>query len=106
MQHLFSWEQLALYRVVTRDADRFPDLGRQYHQNIARGRTGILVAYLRNVARRRSWKKRDATQDAALYEAVLRAGIYEEVLHGLVTADSKTIKMHAHSASKTMWKLK
>jgi hypothetical protein len=36
---------------------------------------------------------------------LLRAGIYEEVLHGLVTADSETIRMHARLASKTMWKL-
>ena len=105
LRHLLSEEQLALYRVVTRDADRFPDLGRQYHKNVARGRTGILVAYLRSVARRRSWTKRDATQDAAIYEALLRAGIYEEVLHGLVAANSETIKMHARSASKIMWKL-
>ena len=105
LRHLLSEEQLALYRVVTRDADRFPDLGRQYHKNIARGRTGILVAYLGSVARRRSWTRRDATQDAALYDALLRAGIYEEVLHGLVTANSETIKMRARSASKTMWKL-
>ena len=105
LRHLLSEEQLALYRVVTRDADRFPDLGRQYHKNVARGRTGILVAYLKSVARRRSWTNRDATQDAALYEALLRAGIYEEVLHGLAAASSETIKMHARSASKTMWKL-
>jgi AcrR family transcriptional regulator len=105
LRHLLSAEQLALYRVVTRDADRFPDLGRQYHENVARGRTGILVAYLRSVARRRSWTRRDATQDAVLYEALLRAGIYEEILHGLVAADSKTIKMHARSASRTMWRL-
>src|ERR1700728_2931678 len=99
LRHLLSEEQLALYRVVTRDADRFPDVGRQYHKDVARGRTGILVAYLRSIARRRSWKNRDATQDAALYEALLRAGIYEEVLHGLVAASSETIKMHARSAS-------
>lgn len=105
LRHLLSEDQLALYRVVTRDADRFPGLGRQYHQSFARGRTGILVAYLRSVARKRSWTKRDATQDAALYEALLRAGIYEEVLHGLVAANSETIKMHARSAAKTMWKL-
>jgi AcrR family transcriptional regulator len=105
LRHLLSAEQLALYRVVTRDADRFPDLGRQYHKNVARGRTGILVAYLRSVARRKSWTKRDATQDAALYEALLRARTYEEVLHGLVTADSETIKTHARSASRIMWKL-
>jgi AcrR family transcriptional regulator len=105
LRHLLSEEQLALYRVVTRDADRFPDLGRQYHKNVARGRTGILVAYLRSVARKRSWTNRDATQDAALYEALLRAGIYEEVLHGIVSANSQTIKMHTLLASQTMWKL-
>ena len=105
LRHLLSEEQVALYRVVTRDADRFPDLGQQYNKNVARGRTGILVAYLRSVARRKSWTKRDATKDADLYEALLRVGIYEEVLHGLVAVNSETIKMHAGSASITMWKL-
>jgi TetR/AcrR family transcriptional repressor of mexJK operon len=105
LRHLLSEEQLALYRVVTRDADRFPELGRQYQKNFARGRTGILIAYLRSVARRKAWAKRDATQDAALYEALLRAGIYEEALHGLLTVNSNAIEEHARSASKTMWKL-
>jgi TetR/AcrR family transcriptional repressor of mexJK operon len=105
LRHLLSEEQLALYRVVTRDADRFPELGRQYQKNVSRGRTGILIAYLRNVARRKSWAKRDATLDAALYEALLRAGIYEEALHGLLTGNPAAIEKHARSASKTMWKL-
>jgi hypothetical protein len=30
LRHLLSEEHLALYRVVTRDAARFPELGRQY----------------------------------------------------------------------------
>jgi AcrR family transcriptional regulator len=105
LRHLLSEEQLALYRVVTRDADRFPELGRQYQKNISRGRTGILIAYLGSVARTKSWAKRDTTQDAALYEALLRAGIYEEALHGLLTVSSDAIEKHARSASKTMWKL-
>jgi len=105
LRHLLSEEQLALYRVVTRDADRFPELGRQYQKNFARGRTGILIAYLRSVARAKAWAKRNATQDAALYEALLRASIYEEALHGLLTVNSDAIEKHARSASKTMWKL-
>ncbi len=105
LRHLLSEEQLALYRVVTRDADRFPELGRQYQKNFARGRTGILIAYLRSVAQRNHWTKRDARQNAALYEALLRAGIYEEALHGLLTVNSEVIKKHALAASKTMWKL-
>jgi AcrR family transcriptional regulator len=105
LRHLLSEEQLALYRVVTRDADRFPELGRQYHQNIARGRTGILIAYLRSVARAKNWAKRNAAQDAALCEALLRAGIYEEALHGILTVTPDVIDQHARSSAKTMWKL-
>lgn len=105
LRHLLSEEQLALYRVVTRDANRFPELGLQYQKNIAQGRTRILIAYLRSVTRTNAWAKRDSTQDAALYEALLRAGIYEEALHGLLNVDSDLIDKHARSSSKTMWKL-
>jgi AcrR family transcriptional regulator len=102
--HLLSEEQLALYRVVTQDAGRFPELGCQYQKNIAQGRTCILAAYLRNVARKNGWARRDAAQDAALYEALLRTGIYEEALHGLLTINSDVINKHARSSAKTMWK--
>ena len=105
LSHLLSEEQLALYRVVTRDADRFPELGRQYQNNVARGRTGILIAYLRSIARRKTWARRNAIQDAALYEALLRADIFESALHGLLTVNSDAIERHATLASKTMWKL-
>jgi AcrR family transcriptional regulator len=105
LRHLLSEEQLALYRVVTQDAGRFPELGRQYQKNIAGGRTGILAAYLRNVARKKGWVKRVAAQDAALYEALLRAGIYEEALHGLLTVNPEVIEKQARSSARTMWKL-
>jgi AcrR family transcriptional regulator len=105
LSHLLSEEQLALYRVVTRDADRFPELGRQYQKNFARGRTGILVAYLRSISRRKSWTQRNPEQDAALYEALLRAGIYEEVLHGLTAVSEKLIDEQAESAAGSLWKL-
>jgi AcrR family transcriptional regulator len=104
LRHLLSDEQLALYRVVTRDADRFPELGQHYQKNVARGRTGILIAYLKSIARRGSRAKRDATHDASLFEALLRAGLYEEVLHGLVTVNSDAIEKQARSAARTMWK--
>jgi AcrR family transcriptional regulator len=104
LRHLLSEEQLALYRVVTCEANRFPELGRQYQKNIARGRTGILIAYLRSVARKKAWTKRNAGQDAVSYESLLRAGILEETLHGLLTVNSDAIERQARSASKAMWK--
>lgn len=104
LRHLLSEDQVALYRVVTRDADRFPELGQHYQKNVARGRTGILIAYLKSIARKRSWSRRDAALDAAFYEALLRGGLYEEVLHGLVTATPDAIQKRACSAASTMWK--
>jgi AcrR family transcriptional regulator len=103
--HLLSDDQLALYRAVTRDADRFPDLGRQYQQTIARGRTGVLIAYLKSVARKRGWPERDVAQDAAAYEGLLRATIFEQALHGLLRANPRILQAHASSASRTMWRL-
>lgn len=89
--------KLALYRVVTRDADRFPELGWQYQKNVARGRTGILIAYLRSAARTNGWAKQNSARGAVLYGALLRAGIYEEALHGLLKVDSDAINRLARS---------
>ncbi|WP_275066493.1 TetR/AcrR family transcriptional regulator [Acidisarcina polymorpha] len=102
--HLLSAEQLALYRVVTQDSARFPELGRQYQKNFAKGRTAILVAYLKGVAQKRKWTRRDPIKDAALYEALLRTGIFEEALHGLLTVTEDVIDDRARSASRKMWK--
>jgi hypothetical protein len=35
LRHVLSHDQLALYRVVTRDAHRFPELSRRYHEETA-----------------------------------------------------------------------
>lgn len=101
--HLLSEDELALYRAVTRDVGRFPELGRQYQQTIGRGRTGILIAYLSSVFRKRGWTGRDAVQDAASYEGLLRAKIFEEALHGLLRVTSDVIDKHAALASRMMW---
>lgn len=103
--HLLLPEQLALYRVVTRDADRFPELGRHYQKNIAARRTAILGAYLRSIVAKHGLPARDSSEDAAIYEALLRAGIFESALHGLLIITSEQIAKQAASAAKTMWKL-
>ncbi len=103
--HLLSKEELSLYRAVTRDAAHFPELGRQYQQTVARGRTGILITYLRSVFRKKRWTRQDAVQDTATYEGLLRTGIFEEALHGLSSPSSDAIERQAMRASKTMWKL-
>jgi hypothetical protein len=46
LRHIFSKEQLALYRVVTRDANRFPELGRGYRQEVVENGIAIFTHVL------------------------------------------------------------
>jgi AcrR family transcriptional regulator len=105
LRHLLSKEQLALYRVITRDGARFPELGRLYHENISQGRTAILVAYLTRMARTRDWRQKDLRQSAEIYEALLRADIFEKVLHGAGSANAATIAKQAGRAARVFWRL-
>ncbi len=105
LAHLLSEEQLALYRAVTRDAIRFPELGQQYHRTVAMGRTSILTSYFESLFRARGWTKRSVTQDSMLYEGILRAGIFEAALHGLTEVNRKVLQRHASRAADILWKL-
>ena len=89
-----------LYRAVTRDADYFPELGRQYQMTIAWGGTGISVAYRRSIFRSNEWTRRDAVQDAATYEGTASRRDLEEALHNFSSASSDAIEQHAMHASK------
>jgi AefR-like transcriptional repressor, C-terminal domain len=105
LRHLLSQQQLALYRVVTRDADRFPELGMQYQKDVVAGRTGILVKYLGRTARTNKWMLTSAQRTGVVYEALLRADLFEAVLHGIRFPEARVIRKHARSAATVMWRL-
>src|SRR3546814_10049804 len=50
LRHVLSDDQLALYRVVTRDAHRFPELGRLYRAQVTDGRTRVVAGHLAALA--------------------------------------------------------
>jgi TetR/AcrR family transcriptional repressor of mexJK operon len=105
LRHLLSQQQLALYRVVTRDADRFPELGMQYQKDVVAGRTEILVKYLGRTARTNKWMLTSAQRTGVVYEALLRADLFEAVLHGIRFPEARVIRKHARSAATVMWRL-
>jgi AcrR family transcriptional regulator len=105
LRHLLSQQQLALYRVVTRDADRFPELGMQYQKDVVAGRTRILVKYLGRTARTNKWMLTSAQRTGVVYEALLRADLFEAVLHGIRFPEARVIRKHARSAATVMWRL-
>jgi AcrR family transcriptional regulator len=105
LDHVLSDEQLSLYRVVTRDAHRFPELGRRYQKEVVSGRTEIFVKYIDRCARTNKWKVKSPRSAGNVFEALLRAGLFEEVLHGIGTCEKKDIVAHARSVANVMWKL-
>jgi AcrR family transcriptional regulator len=105
LDHVLSDEQLSLYRVVTRDAHRFPELGRRYQREVVSGRTEIFAKYIERCARTNKWKVKSPRDAGKVFEALLRAGLFEEVLHGIRTLEKKNIVVHARSVANLMWKL-
>jgi hypothetical protein len=105
LDYVLSKEQLSLYRVVTRDGHRFPELGRRYHKEVLSGRTEVFVKYIERCARINRWKVRTPQHVGSVFEALLRAGLFEEVLHGIRTLAKADIAAHARSVATVMWKL-
>jgi AcrR family transcriptional regulator len=105
LDHVLSEEQLSLYRVVTRDAHRFPELGRRYQREVVSGRTEIFVKYIDRCARSNKRKVKRPQYAGNVFEALLRAGLFEEVLHGISTFEKKDVVAHARSVANVMWKL-
>jgi AcrR family transcriptional regulator len=59
LRHVLSRDQLALYRVVVRDAHRFPELGRRYREVTTGTHGAIFIRYLDrwNLRRGVAWAK-------------------------------------------------
>ena len=105
LRHLLSAEQLALYRVVTRDAHRFPELGRRYEKEVVATRTNIMSQYLTRWAPVENWRIKNPDRASSVFAALLRAGVFEEVLHGLRIPEERTIAQQARSAAELFSKL-
>lgn len=102
LAHALSPEQLALYQVVTRDGRRFPELGRRYQEEIVGGREARFGGYLDLWGPREGWDIRDKTAATQAFAALLKAGVFEEVLQGLRTPSDAEISERAREAAQRM----
>lgn len=102
LSHLLSEEQLALYRVVTRDAHRFPELGRRYREEVTGKRDAVFVSYLDKWVPVTGWKVTDKQGAAAVFAALLTAGVLDETLHGLRTSGADEVARQADMAASRM----
>jgi AcrR family transcriptional regulator len=102
LQHTLSKEQLALYRVVTQDAHRFPELGRRYREEVVERRSALFSHYLDRWTAVEKWKVKDGRHAANTFVGLLRANLFEEALHGLHNFDPSEISAHARLAAANM----
>ena len=102
LQHTLSKEQLALYRVVTQDAHRFPELGRRYREEVVERRSALFSHYLDRWTAVEKWKGKDGRHAANTFVGLLRANLFEEALHGLHNFDPSEISAHARLAAANM----
>lgn len=102
LQHVLSDEQLALYRVVAQDAHSFPELGRRYREQVVERSHDVFIRYLTRWTPTEGWKIRNKKDAAQTFTALLRAGIFEEVLHGLHRFSDSEVAAHARRTAATM----
>jgi TetR/AcrR family transcriptional repressor of mexJK operon len=101
LRHVLSPDQLALYRVVARDAHRFPELGRRY-QEATTGTHAIFAGYLDLWADREGWIVPDKKTAAQVFAGLLKAGIFDEALLGLSQPSGDEITDQAQGAAQNM----
>ena len=102
LQHALSKEELALYRVVTQDAHRFPELGRRYREEVVERRNAFFSRYLDRWTTVEKWKVKDGRHAANTFVGLLRADLFEAALHGRHDFDQSEISAHARLAAANM----
>ncbi len=105
LSNLLDPEQLSLYRVVTRDAHRFPELGQRYQAEVGAHPVDLMATYLEQWAPTEKWKIKDSRRAATTYLSLLRADLLDDALFGIRQADKKDIAAQARSATAMMLQL-
>ena len=94
-----SAEQLALYRVVTREAQRFPQLGQRYQSEVVGDRLAQLTRYFDRWPESLRTKIRDPLRAARTFGALLQGDLLETALLGGPVPGPDELRTQAHDAA-------
>jgi AcrR family transcriptional regulator len=94
-----SAEQLALYRVVTRDAQRFPELGKRYQREVVGDRLAQLTLYFDRWPESLRSKIRDPLRAAQTFGVLLQGDLLETALLGGPVPGPDELRTQAHDAA-------
>jgi AcrR family transcriptional regulator len=102
IEHLpfvLSTEQLALYRVVTQEAQRFPELGQRYHSEVVGDRLAQLTRYFDRWPNSLRTKIQDPLRAARTFGVLLLGDLLETALLGGPVPDLDELRTQAHDAA-------
>jgi AcrR family transcriptional regulator len=102
LRHVLAEDQLALFRVVTRDAHRFPELGRRYQAEVVGQQGALLARYLDGWLPNSKWKVADKDAAAEVFMSLLKAGVFDDALHGRRQPEREEIILRAQKAADRM----
>ncbi|WP_406408505.1 TetR/AcrR family transcriptional regulator [Streptomyces sp. NBC_01643] len=102
LEHILSEQQLALFRVVTRDAQRFPELGRRYQQEILGDRITLFTRHLSHWPEELRSKVSDPARAAHVFSALLQAEIMDTALLGGPVPDTAAIRIRSQEAANDL----
>ncbi len=105
LNDLLEPEKLSLYRVVARDAHRFPELGQRYQAEISARRIELMAVYLEQWSDSEKWKLKNSRHAAITFLALLRADLFDDALFGIRSADKKEIAAQARATAAIMLQL-
>ncbi|UPJ48327.1 TetR/AcrR family transcriptional regulator [Bradyrhizobium sp. 200] len=102
LRHILSEDQLALYRVVARDAHRFPELRRRYLKEAVGQRVAAFADYLDRWAPEMGWSISNKLAALTTFAGLLKASLFDDALLGLRKPKDQEIVRQAREAAARM----
>jgi AcrR family transcriptional regulator len=96
---VLSAEQVALYRVVTREAQRFPELGQRYQSEVVEDRLAHLIRYFDRWPKSLRTKIKDPLRAAQTFSVLLQGDLLETALLGGRIPGQKGLGTRAREAA-------
>ncbi|HEX3984202.1 MAG TPA: TetR/AcrR family transcriptional regulator, partial [Acidisoma sp.] len=99
LRHILSQDQLALYRVVARDAHRFPELRRRYLKEVVGRRVAAFSDYLDRWGPEMGWSVSNKLAALTNFAGLLKASLFDDALLGFRKPKDQEIVRQAREAA-------
>ena len=96
---VLSAEQIALYRVVTGEAQRFPELGQRYQAEVVGDRIARLIRYFDRWPKTLRTKIREPLRGAQTFRVLLQGDLLETAMLGGPVPGPDDLRNQAHDAA-------